>query len=74
MDWILVVDESRENYLFLTDLFEFDGDYHTLPSDFPQVYLNENNELEPIEYEMLPCDDIIFEQDIFINMTGEDYE
>lgn len=73
-EYISVVDESRENYLYVTDLFQFTTDYHHLPEKFPDVYLNEKNELEEIVYEKVPMDDIVLEKDYYINMTGEDDE
>lgn len=66
-----IVDESRENYLYLPNLFEFAGDYRKLPSKVPYVYLNDDNELELIEYEMIPHDDIVLDEDIIIDLTGE---
>lgn len=69
-----IVDESRENYLYLPNLFEFVGDYHKLPSKVPNVYLNADNELELIEYEMILHDDIVLDVDIPIDLTGEGVE
>lgn len=69
-----IVDESRENYLYLPNLFEFAGDYHKLPSKVPNVYLNAANELELIEYEMIPHDDIVLDEDIPIDLMGKEYE
>ena len=66
-----IVDESRENYLYLPNLFEFAGDYRKLPSKVSYVYLNDDYELELIEYEMIPHDDIILDKDIPIDSTGE---
>lgn len=66
-----IVDESRENYLYLPNLFEFAGDYRKLPSKVPNVYLNDDNELELIEYEMIPHDDIVLDVDIPIDLKGE---
>lgn len=66
-----IVDESRENYLYLPSLFEFAGDYRKLASKVPNVYLNDDNELELIEYEMIPYDDIVFAEDISIDLTGK---
>ena len=66
-----IVDESRENYLYLPNLFEFAGDYRKLPSKVPNVYLNAANELELIEYEMIPHEDIVLDEDIHIDFTGE---
>lgn len=40
MKWVSVVDESNENYLYHTDLFEFSGSIEQLPEDFPDVYQN----------------------------------
>lgn len=66
-----IVDESRENYLYLPNLFEFTEDYRKLPSEVPNVYLNNDNELELIEYEMIPHDDIVIDEDLPINLTGK---
>ena len=66
-----IVDESRENYLYLPNLFEFVGDYRKFPNEVPNVYLNDDNELELIEYEMILHDDIILDDDIIIDLTGE---
>ena len=67
-----IVDETRENYLYLPNLFEFVGDYRKLPNEVPNVYLNDDNELELIEYEMIPHDDIILDEDIPIDLMGKE--
>ena len=66
-----IVDESRENHLYLPNLFEFTEDYRKLPSEVPNVYLNNDNELELIKYEMISHDDIVLDEDIPIDLTGE---
>lgn len=66
-----IVDESRENYLYLPNLFEFTEDYRKLPSEVPNVYLNNDNELELIKYEMISHDDIVLDEDIPIDLKGE---
>ena len=66
------MDESRENFLYLPNLFEFVGDYRKLPNEVPNVYLNDDNELELIEYEMIPHDDIVLDEDIPIDLMGKE--
>lgn len=38
----------------------------------PNVYLNDDNELELIEYEMIPHDDIVLDEDIPIDLMGKE--